>query len=97
MRSAEDSQGLGYQALNGQYALAGGGRFGEGPGQSREKWNRIPEARNDFIFTILGEELGLAGTLLFVGLFAVLAVAICKTVARTQDVFACVLSCSIIT
>lgn len=95
--SAEDSQGLGYQALNGQYALASGGWFGAGLGQSREKWNWIPEAHNDFIFTILGEELGLAGTLLVLVLFAVLAVAIFKSLAHTRDTFARVLSSSVIT
>lgn len=95
--STDDSQGLGYQALNGQYALASGGWFGVGLGQSREKWNWIPEAHNDFIFTILGEELGLAGTLLVLGLFAVLAVAVFKTIARTSDAFARVLACSVIT
>ncbi|WP_211882866.1 putative lipid II flippase FtsW [Pseudarthrobacter albicanus] len=95
--SPEDSQGLGYQALNGQYALASGGWFGVGLGQSRQKWNWIPEAHNDFIFTILGEELGLAGALLVLGLFAILAVAVFKTIARTKDVFARALSCSVIT
>lgn len=59
MGSAEDSQGLGYQALNGQYALASGGWFGVGLGQSRLKWNWIPEAHNDFIFTILGRNSAL--------------------------------------
>ncbi|WP_347110901.1 putative lipid II flippase FtsW [Paenarthrobacter sp. S56] len=95
--SPDDSQGLGYQALNGQYALASGRWFGTGLGQSRQKWNWIPEAHNDFIFTILGEELGLAGTLLVLGLFAVLAVAIFKTIGRTRGIFARVLSCSIVT
>ncbi|MEV8042156.1 FtsW/RodA/SpoVE family cell cycle protein, partial [Arthrobacter sp. NPDC080082] len=95
--SADDSQGLGYQALNGQYALASGGWFGTGLGQSRQKWNWIPEAHNDFIFTILGEELGFAGTLLVLALFAVLAVAIFKTIARTEGTFARVLSCSVVT
>ncbi|MFP3578878.1 putative lipid II flippase FtsW [Arthrobacter sp. SIMBA_036] len=95
--SAEDAQGVGYQALNGQYALASGRWFGVGLGQSREKWNWIPEAHNDFIFSILGEELGLAGTLLVLGLFAVLAVAIFTVIARTTDTFARVLSCSVIT
>jgi len=97
MGSAEDSQGLGYQALNGEYALASGGWFGLGLGQSRQKWNWIPEAHNDFIFTILGEELGLAGTLLVLGLFAVLAIAVFKTIARTQDVFSRIVACSVIT
>jgi cell division protein FtsW len=97
MGSADDAQGVGYQALNGQYALASGGWFGVGLGQSRQKWNWIPEAHNDFIFTILGEELGLAGTLLVLGLFTVLAIAVFKVIARTQDTFARIVSSSVIT
>ena len=95
--SADDSQGVGYQALHGQYALASGGWFGVGLGQSRQKWNWIPEAHNDFIFTILGEELGLAGTFMVLGLFTVLAVAVFKVIARTQDTFARIVSSSVIT
>ena len=94
---ADDSQGVGYQALHGQYALASGGWFGVGLGQSRQKWNWIPEAHNDFIFTILGEELGLAGTLLVLVLFTVLGIAVFKVIARTQDTFARIVSSSVIT
>lgn len=97
MGSTEDSQGLGCQALTGEYALASGGWFGVGIGQSRQEWNWIPEAHNDFIFTILGEELGLVGTLLVLALFAILAIAVFKTIARTQDTFARIVSCGIIT
>jgi cell division protein FtsW len=97
MGAADDAQGVGHQALNGQYALASGGWFGVGLGQSRQKWNWIPEAHNDFIFTILGEELGLAGTLLVLGLFTVLAVAVFKVIARTQDTFGRIVSSSVIT
>ncbi|MGN7250419.1 putative lipid II flippase FtsW [Arthrobacter sp. SAFR-014] len=95
--STDDSQGVGYQALHGQYALASGGWFGVGLGQSRQKWNWIPEAHNDFIFTILGEELGLAGTLLVLVLFTVLGIAVFKVIARTQDTFARIVSSSVIT
>ena len=95
--SADDSQGVGYQALHGQYALASGGWLGVGLGQSRQKWNWIPEAHNDFIFTILGEELGLAGTLMVLVLFTVLGIAVFKVIARTQDTFARIVSSSVIT
>ncbi|MFP3462911.1 putative lipid II flippase FtsW [Arthrobacter globiformis] len=95
--AADDSEGVGYQALHGQYALASGGWFGVGLGQSRQKWNWIPEAHNDFIFTILGEELGLAGTLLVLVLFTVLGIAVFKVIARTQDTFARIVSSSVIT
>jgi cell division protein FtsW len=88
---------MGYQAQHGAYALASGGWFGVGLGQSRQKWNWIPEAHNDFIFSILGEELGLAGTLLVLGLFAILAIAVFKTIARTTDTFSRIVACSVIT
>lgn len=97
MGGEDDAQGVGYQALNGHYALASGGWFGVGLGQSRQKWNWIPEAHNDFIFTILGEELGLLGTLMVLGLLTVLAVAVFKVIARTEDTFARILSASVIT
>ncbi|GGH91317.1 putative lipid II flippase FtsW [Arthrobacter liuii] len=97
MGSDEDAQGMGYQAQHGAYALASGGWFGVGLGQSRQKWNWIPEAHNDFIFSILGEELGLAGSLLVLGLFAILAIAVFKTIARTTDTFSRIVACSVIT
>ncbi len=97
MGSDEDAQGMGYQAQHGAYALASGSWFGVGLGQSRQKWNWIPEAHNDFIFSILGEELGLAGSLLVLGLFATLAIAVFKTIARTTDTFSRIVACSVIT
>ncbi|NED67959.1 cell division protein FtsW, partial [Streptomyces sp. SID10244] len=62
--SIDDPQGAGYQARQATYALANGGVFGVGLGQSRAKWNYLPNAHNDFIFAIIGEELGLIGGLL---------------------------------
>ncbi len=76
-----------YQSTQGLYALASGGWWGVGLGQSRQKWNYIPEASNDFIFTILGEELGLLGTIVVLLLFAILAVAMYRVAARHQDNF----------
>ncbi|WP_159618119.1 putative lipid II flippase FtsW [Arthrobacter zhaoguopingii] len=72
------AEGLGYQGTHAVYALAGGGVFGVGLGQSRQKVHWIPEAHNDFIFAVLGEELGLAGATLVLILFATLAVAIVR-------------------
>lgn len=67
--------GSGYQLLQSVYALATGGWFGVGLGQSRGKWNFIPNPETDFVFAIIGEELGLVGAgavlLLFSALLAV--------------------------
>ncbi|GAA1122334.1 putative lipid II flippase FtsW [Citricoccus alkalitolerans] len=76
-----------YQPDHGMYALASGGWWGVGLGQSRQKWSYIPEAENDFIFTILGEELGLAGTLLVIGLFAGLAIGLFRVARRSDSLF----------
>jgi cell division protein FtsW len=76
-----------YQPQHGLYALASGGWWGLGLGQSRQKWSYIPEAENDFIFTILGEELGLVGALLVLALFAGLAVGMFRVARRTDSVF----------
>lgn len=76
-----------YQPDHGMFALASGGWWGVGLGQSRQKWSYIPEAENDFIFTILGEELGLVGTLLVVGLFAGLAIGMFRVARRSTSLF----------
>lgn len=76
------------QTQHGFYALASGGFWGVGLGQSRQKWSYIPEVENDFIFTIIGEELGLLGTLLVLGLFALLTLGIFRIAAATEDRFA---------
>ncbi|MCQ1949744.1 MULTISPECIES: putative lipid II flippase FtsW [Arthrobacter] len=81
------STGLCDQANAGMYALASGGWLGVGIGQSRQKWNWIPEAHNDFIFAIIGEEFGLLGTLVVVSLFAVLAIATVRVTMRHTDPF----------
>ena len=61
-----------YQLNQGYYAFANGGLFGVGIGLSHQKYSYLPEAHNDFIFAVIGEECGLIGTLLVVGLFAVI-------------------------
>ncbi|WP_231494941.1 putative lipid II flippase FtsW [Cellulomonas sp. KRMCY2] len=76
-----------YQTTRGMYGLASGGWTGLGLGESREKWSYLPEAHNDFIFAILGEELGLLGTLLVLALFGVLAVAMTRVIRRHTDPF----------
>ena len=76
-----------YQSIHGLYGLGTGGLFGVGLGASREKWNYLPEAHNDFIYAVVGEELGLLGTLLVLALFAVLGVAMARVVRRHPDPF----------
>jgi len=82
-----DPYGAARQPLHGRYALADGGWWGVGLGASREKWSWLPEAHNDFIFAILGEELGLPGTLVMLGLFCALALVCYRIVLRTKDTF----------
>ncbi len=77
-----------YQPLHGWQALASGGIFGVGLGNSEAKWNWLPEAETDFIFAVIGEELGLLGALLVVALFAVLAVCFVRIIRRQVDPFA---------
>ncbi|MET9291728.1 putative lipid II flippase FtsW [Streptomyces sp. NPDC003077] len=76
-----------WQALHGIYALASGGLFGSGLGASVEKWGELPEPHTDFIFAITGEELGLAGTLSVLALFAALGYAGIRVAGRTEDPF----------
>lgn len=76
-----------YQSDHGMFALASGGWWGVGLGQSRQKWSYIPEAENDFIFTILGEELGLVGALLVLALFAGLAIGMFRVARRAESLF----------
>lgn len=82
-----DQQNECYQTVRGMYALASGGLMGEGLGQSRQKWAGLPEAHNDFIFAVIGEELGLLGAVLVIVLFALLAVAMVRVIRRHADPF----------
>jgi cell division protein FtsW len=76
-----------WQGVHGLYALASGGIFGSGLGASVEKWGQLPEAHTDFIFAVTGEELGLAGTLSVLALFAALGYAGIRVAGRTEDPF----------
>ncbi|NEA60532.1 putative lipid II flippase FtsW [Streptomyces sp. SID13666] len=76
-----------WQAVHGIYALASGGWFGSGLGASMEKWGELPEPHTDFIFAVTGEELGLAGTLSVLALFAALGYAGIRVAGRTEDPF----------
>jgi len=77
----------GWQALHGKFALASGGWWGVGLGGSKEKWGGLPEAHTDFIFAILGEELGLVGTLAVLALFGVIGYAGLRVALHASDPF----------
>jgi cell division protein FtsW len=77
----------GFQVVRGFYSLGTGGWWGLGLGQSREKWGHLPEAHNDFIFAVIGEELGVLGCLVVVALFGVLAYAGVRIASRVDDPF----------
>lgn len=77
----------GYQPVHGLFALSSGGIWGRGIGASQQKWGKLPEAHTDFIFAVLGEELGLIGTLLVLALFLVLAYAALRIARETSDNF----------
>ncbi len=76
-----------YQPMHALFALASGGVFGVGLGNSKMKWSWLPEADNDYIFAVIGEELGLIGAIVVLMLFAVLAIAFIRVIRRSDDAF----------
>jgi cell division protein FtsW len=93
----KDPQGIGYQAIQGQVALAEGGITGLGLGASRAKWGFLPNAHTDFILAIIGDEVGLIGTLAVVALFGAFAVYGIRTALRAPDRFGSLLAVGITT
>jgi cell division protein FtsW len=85
--SAPDPIGYNWQSEHGMWALSAGQIFGSGLGESKMKWSWIPEVENDFIFAIIGEELGLIGALVVIALFLALAFSFLKILQRTTDFF----------
>jgi cell division protein FtsW len=83
----QDPLNKGYQTIQSQVSLASGGWFGLGVGASRAKWGFLPFAYTDFIFAIIGEELGILGALLVVALFAGLGLLGVRTAMRAPDRF----------
>jgi cell division protein FtsW len=75
------------QANAGMYAIASGGWWGVGLGASRQKWGGLPEAHTDFIFAVMGEELGLFGSLIVLALFGVLGYAGLRVAGRSDEAF----------
>ncbi|MGB5148979.1 MAG: putative lipid II flippase FtsW [Mycobacterium sp.] len=82
-----DPGGAGYQARQARYALANGGVFGDGLGQGSAKYNYLPNAHNDFIFAIIGEELGYIGAAGLLGLFGLFAYTGMRIARRSADPF----------
>jgi cell division protein FtsW len=79
--------GVDMQSIQGKWAVGSGGLFGVGLGASRQKWGYVPNDTTDFIFAILGEELGLVGTLCVSLLYGGLAFAGMRIARRAQDTF----------
>ncbi len=84
---SDQTQAACWQPVHAQWALAAGGIFGKGLGDSMLKWSWLPEADNDFIYAIIGEELGLIGACTVLALFIVIAIALIRTARRRSDVF----------
>ncbi|HET6742275.1 MAG TPA: putative lipid II flippase FtsW [Kribbella sp.] len=78
---------VGWQAYHSFYALSTGGWWGVGIGNSRQKWSNLPEAHTDFIFSVIGEELGLVGSLTVLALFLTLAYAGMRIATRNTQPF----------
>ncbi|AKK09216.1 cell division protein FtsW [Corynebacterium testudinoris] len=83
----EDTRGTAFQSYQGFLSLADGSATGVGLGQSRAKWFYLPEAKNDFIFAVIGEELGWFGGALVIILFALLGIFGLRAAMRAQDRF----------
>ena len=82
------SDAFNWQFEHGTWALAAGGVFGVGLGNSKMKWSWIPEVENDFIFAVIGEELGLVGAMVVIGMFALLIASLIRVMLRAQSTFA---------
>lgn len=83
----QNYQGVGWQQAHSIMGLASGGAVGTGLGSSKQKWGSLPEVHTDFIFAVIGEELGLLGTLATLGLFAILILGIFKVAINAQNSF----------
>ena len=83
--SASDAQSICYQSMHARYAMASGGLLGVGLGNSREKWNYLPAAHNDFIFAIIGEETGFVGAAMVIAVFVILGWCLVFTALQLKD------------
>jgi cell division protein FtsW len=92
----EDPQNTGYQLIQSLLALGSGGLAGVGLGASRQKWEYVPNAHTDFIFSILGEELGLVGEIVVLVALIALVIAGIRIAAQARDVFGRLLAAGIV-
>ena len=83
----ENYKGVGWQQAHSIMGLASGGPLGTGLGSSKQKWGNLPEAHTDFIFSVIGEELGLLGTLAVLALFGLLLLGIFRVALRADNSF----------
>ncbi|MSY56599.1 MAG: putative lipid II flippase FtsW [Actinobacteria bacterium] len=81
----EQYKNTGWQPAHSLLGLASGGLFGVGLGASRQKWGNLAEAHTDFIFSVIGEELGLFGTVSTIALLSILLFSIFKIALRAKD------------
>lgn len=88
-------QGEGFQLIQSLYSLGNGGLFGVGIFESRQKYLFLPFAESDFIFSIIGEEFGLVGSLALIAVFGVLVYFLIKIGLNAKDRFGCLLSCGV--
>lgn len=82
-----DPLGTGFQGIQSLFAIAPGGLFGHGYGNSRQKYLYLPEPQNDFIFSIIAEESGFLGVVIILALFVTFLVATFGIAIRTEDKF----------
>ncbi len=87
-----DAKGAGFQTIQSLLAIGSGGILGRGIGQSRQKYLWVPEPHNDFIFSIVCEELGLIGAIVIIGLFALLVWRGFTIAMRSKDKFGSMLA-----
>ncbi len=92
----EDPRGIGYQILQSYFSMASGGLFGLGVGGSLQKLFYLPSAHTDFIFAIIGEELGLVGSTIVIGLFAIFLTCGFRIAMSIQDLFSKYLVCGLV-
>lgn len=85
--SPEDYIGTCWQVVHGTWALGSGGFFGVGLGNSSAKWSWLPHAESDYIFAIIGEELGLVGAVVVLALFVALGIAFVRLLRQPLDGF----------